>query len=67
MNERELPAPPTSKPLKGLDTLDLGEDLALQGLVCDVDDPDCVVPASVPSPASGEPSEGSASDGADSI
>lgn len=39
----ETPSPERAKALQSLAALDLGDDLELQGLVCDPDDPDCVI------------------------
>jgi hypothetical protein len=39
----EAPSPERVRALQSLAALDLGDDLEMQGLVCDPDDPDCVV------------------------
>lgn len=39
----ETPSPERAKALQSLAALNLGDDLDLQGLVCDPDDPDCLV------------------------
>jgi hypothetical protein len=42
-SEAETPSPERAKALQSLAALNLGDDLDLQGLACDPDDPDCAV------------------------